>query len=417
MHMGDAITHWNDVLLEVVRQIGGPPGPIARAGAMVHGATYDAVNSIAPSTHKPYLVSVPAVPTASLDAAIACAAHDTLAAAFPTTTVPLAARLSAAIGALPPGPAVEAGKIVGKAAAKAMLAARYGDGADDDAPYVNGTQPGDWRPTGSGPAANPNWGNLRPFVMRSGQSFRPPRPGGYAYKAQMLASTEYAAQLTEVKKLGRYNSSTRTPEQTEIAFFWANDVDKTYKPPGQLFEMTKVVSAQKGLDVVQNARLFALVALAMGDAAIVAWDAKYDTNLDVWRPESAVVLADTDGNPATHKDAGWKPLSKDPATGKHFSPPFPAYVSGHATLGASCAAVLRRYFGTDNVTFKLGTEDPNLPTGVTRTFNSFTGAALEEARSRVYVGVHFQWDGDNGFVSGSALGEYVHRHALAPLGA
>ena len=412
--MGDAITRWNDVLLEVIRDVGGPPGPIARAGAMMHGAMYDAVNSIAPSTHEPYLVSVPAPPTASLNAAIGQAARDILAAVFPATTVPLAARLSSAISNVPPGSDVAAGKAVGKAAAEAMLTNRYGDGSDDNAPYVHGTQPGDWRPTGSGPAANPNWGNLTPFVIPFGRSFRPPRPGGYAYKQQMLASSEYAAQFNEVKRLGRFDSSTRTPEQTEIAFFWANDLDRTYKPPGQLFEMTKVVSAQKGLDIVQNARLFALVALAMGDAAIVAWDAKYDTNLDLWRPESAVTLADSDGNAATRQDADWKPLSKDPATGKHFSPPFPAYVSGHATLGAACATVLRRFFGTDNVTFTFGTEDPNLAAGVTRTFNSFTEAAREEARSRVYLGVHYQWDGDHGFISGTQAGEFVYQHALAP---
>jgi len=414
--MSDAITRWNDVLLEVVRQVGGPPGPIARAGAMMHAATYDAVNSIAPSTHKPYAVSVPAVPTASLDAAVAYAAHDILAAVFPATTVPLGARLSAAVNVLPAGPDVEAGKVVGKAAAAAMLVRRRGDGADDNTPYVHGTQPGDWRPTGSGPAANPNWGNVRPFVMPHVQAFRPPRPGGYADKAEMLASTEYAAQFNEVKKLGRFNSSSRTPEQTEIAFFWANDLDKTFKPPGHLFAITKVVSALKGLDVVQNARLFALVALAMADAVIVAWDAKYDTSLDLWRPESAIAKADTDGNPATCTDAKWKPLSKDPETGKRFSPPFPAYVSGHATLGGAGMAVLRRFFGTDNVAFTVGTEDPNLPAGVTRTYNSFTEAARENARSRVYLGVHFQWDGDHGFISGNALGDYVADRALAPVG-
>jgi len=252
--------------------------------------------------------------------------------------------------------------------------------------------------------------------MSYGQSFRPPQPGGYAYKADMLKSSEYAAQVNEVKKLGSATSATRTPEQTEIAFFWANDLDKTYKPPGQLFEITKIVSDQKGLTLVQNARLFALVALGMADAGIVAWDAKYDTNLDLWRPESAIQLATTDGNPATAGDPNWKPLSKNPANGKSFSPPFPAYVSGHATFGAVHAAIMRLYFGTDNVTFTATTEDPNLPAGVERTFNSFTEAARENGRSRVYLGVHFQWDGDHGFISGTALGEYVHANVLKPYG-
>lgn len=252
--------------------------------------------------------------------------------------------------------------------------------------------------------------------MKYGLSLRPPRPGGYADKAEMLASSEYAAQFNEVKRLGRDGSAVRTPEQTQIAFFWANDLDGTSKPPGQLIEITKVVSDQKGLDIVENARLFALVALGMADAAIVAWDAKYDTSLDLWRPETAIRLATTDGNPATAAAPNWKPLSKDPASGRFFSPPFPAYVSGHATFAAVHAAIMRRYFGTDNVTFTATTEDPNLPAGVTRTFNSFTEAARENARSRVYLGVHFQWDGDHGFISGNALGEYVFDAYLTPVG-
>ncbi|MDX6706407.1 MAG: hypothetical protein QOF69_2754 [Solirubrobacteraceae bacterium] len=413
--MADAITHWNDVLLEVVRQVGGFPGPVARGGAMMHGAIYDAVNSIAPATHAPYAVSVPAAPTASIDAAVAHAAHDTLVAAFPTTTVPLATRLADALAALPAGSDIPGGQAVGTAAAAAMIALRRGDGADDNTPYTNGTQPGDWRPTSSGPAGTPNWGNLRPFVMPFGQSFRPPRPGGFVTKTEMLQSSEYAAQFNEVKTLGRFDSTVRTPEQTEIARFWANDLDGTYKPPGQLFTITKIVSELRGLDVVQNARLFALVALAMGDAAIVAWDAKYDTSLDLWRPESAITLASTDGNPATSQDSDWLPLSNDPAKG-HFTPPFPAYISGHSTLGAVHAAIMRRYFGSDNVTFTATTEDPNLPAGVQRTFNSFTEAARENARSRIYNGVHYQWDADNGFLSGSALGEFVFANVLRPIG-
>ncbi|MDQ3723565.1 MAG: hypothetical protein M3376_11000 [Actinomycetota bacterium] len=182
--MADAITHWNDVLLEVARQVGGPPGPIARGGAMMHAAMYDAVNSIAPSTHEPYVVSVPSSATASIEAAVAQAAHDALVASFPTTTVPLATRLSDVITALPATADVAGGEAVGTATAAAMIAERVGDGADDHTPYVNGTQPGDWRPTGNppAPAASPNWPNVKPFVMPYGQSFRPPRPGGYASK-------------------------------------------------------------------------------------------------------------------------------------------------------------------------------------------------------------------------------------------
>ncbi|MDQ3608224.1 MAG: vanadium-dependent haloperoxidase [Actinomycetota bacterium] len=413
--MSDAVTQWNDVLLDVVRQVGGPPGPIARGGAMMHGAIYDAVNSIVP-THEPYLVRVGSTPTASLEAAIAHAAHDTLAAAFPATTVGLAAELASALAALPdPATQIAAGKAVGREAAHAMIQARSADGADVNTPYVSGNQPGDWRPTGSGDAASPNWPAVKPFCMASGMQFRPPRPGGYLSKAAMLRSDEYAAQFNEVKDLGEATSMARTAEQEEIALFWANDLDGTSKPPGQLFEITKAVSDQKGLDVVENARLLALVALAMGDAAICAWDAKYSTDLDLWRPETAIGLANQDGNPATSADTGWEPLSQNAATGDRFSPPFPAYVSGHATFAAAHAGIMRRYFGTDNVTFTATSEDPNLPSGVTRSFNSFTEAARENARSRVYLGVHFQWDGDHGFLSGNALAEHVHGTCLRPL--
>jgi hypothetical protein len=414
--MPDAVTQWNDVYLDVIRDVGGSPCPIARGGAMMHGAIYDAVNSIV-DTHEPYLVKVSASPTASLEAAIAYAAHDTLAAAFPSTNVDLAQVRDDAIAAVTTGAAsIAAGKAVGLDAAAAMIEARDDDGADDNTPYIYGTSPGDWRPTEPGvPAASPNWPKVKPFCATSGSQFRPARPGGYRSKTEMLRSAEYAAQVEEVKLLGKHNSVMRTQEQTQIAFFWANDVDGTYKPPGQLFEITKTVSSQRNLDVVENARLFALVALTLGDAAVVAWDAKYSRDLDLWRPASAVREAGTDGNPATSPDATWEPLSQNTA-GMHFTPPFPAYVSGHATFSAAHAAIMRLYFGTDNVNFVVATEDPNPAVqGVTRSFRSFTDAALENARSRVYLGVHFQWDADNGFHSGNALGEYTFATQLRRL--
>jgi hypothetical protein len=422
--MADAVTHWNDVLLKVIRNLRGEdaaPTKVSRGGAMMHGAIYDAVNSIGPATHRPYLVLVPSVPGTSARAAVAHAAHDTLVAAFPSQAAFVTGERDAEIAAIPPSPDVTRGEVVGKAAAQAMIDARANDGADDDTPYVPGKEPGDWRPTGSGPAQSPNWPSVTPFGIPAGNAFRPPRPGGNGSKRQVLSSTEYAAEFNEVKLLGRFDSTTRTREQKQIAFFWANDVDGTYKPPGQLFDIARRVSDQKGLGLAGNARLFALVALALADAAIVAWDAKFSTTLDLWRPETAIQLAATDGNPATKADPFWKPLSFDPTTGSptsgmHFSPPFPAYVSGHATFGGAFAAVMRGLF-TDNVVFTAGTEDPNLPSGVTRTFNSFSQAAIEEARSRVFLGVHFGWDGDYGVLSGTAVGNYIFDHVLRPIGA
>lgn len=234
----------------------------------------------------------------------------------------------------------------------------------------------------------------------------------------MLASHEYAAQLNEVKRLGSHDSTERTTEETEIGFFWANDLDGTSKPPGQLYVMTSIVAEQRHLSLEENARLFALVAIAMGDAAVVAWDAKYDTGIDLWRPDSAIREANSDGNPNTSANPAWQPLSRRAPTdgGVPFTPPFPAYISGHATFGAAHAAAMRVFFGTDNITFTLTTEDPNA-VGITRTFNSFTAAALENARSRIYLGVHFQWDGDNGFLSGTKLGEYVANKFFKPVSA
>jgi hypothetical protein len=153
--------------------------------------------------------------------------------------------------------------------------------------------------------------------------------------------------------------------------------------------------------------------LALGDAGIVAWDAKYSTDLDLWRPETAIHLADMDGNPATDQDAAWEPLSVD-RNGKHFTPPFPAYVSGHATFGATHAGIMRNFFGTDNVTFKLETEDPSA-VNVKRAFNSFSSAALENGRSRIYLGVHYQWDADAGYISGTQLADYVSTNYLQAL--
>lgn len=405
----DPVLYWNDVLLETYKTVGGAPGPLARGGAMVHAAIYDAVNSIT-TTGQPYVYKAEA-PNASVRHAVAHAAHDALVAAFPGQDFSdeLATALADA------GPDTGDGTGLGKAAAAAIVANRANDGSGDTTPYPVNTAPGHWRPTGSGDAATPNWGKVKPFTMTSGAQFRPQHPAGHPSMTSLLSSAEYAAQVNEVKSLGSANSTTRTPEQTQIAHFWANDLDGTYKPPGQLFEHTRIVAGGRGLGTVEKARLFALVALAMGDAGIVAWDRKYQTDIDLWRPESAIQLADTDGNAATDADPNWRPLSKF-HDGTPFSPPFPAYTSGHATFGGAWAGAMKSFFGTDDITFTATTDDP-FAQGVTRTFTSFSAAADENARSRIYLGVHYQFDGDYGVSSGKAMAESAAVRYLRAAGA
>jgi hypothetical protein len=243
--------------------------------------------------------------------------------------------------------------------------------------------------------------------MVKGDQFRPDGPLGYNDLDTLLRSRGYAKQFNEVKEYGSRNSNKRSSEQTEIAWFWANDRNGTFKPPGHLMDITAVVSRDQDLSLTQNARLFALVGLALGDAGLVAWDQKYSTEVDLWRPVSAIRLADIDNNNKTKKKANWLPLLD-------FSPPFPAYTSGHATFGAAHAAIMRNYFGTDNITFTCGTDEP-VVRNVQRTFHSFTEAGRENGVSRVYLGVHYRFDADLGYASGTQLGNYVFRNFLRPV--
>jgi hypothetical protein len=302
-----------------------------------------------------------------------------------------------------------------------MKQLRANDGSASGS-YVLDNVPGAWRPTGAAgsgcatvsQAATPQWGTVRPFALTSGAQFRRPTLGGFTTYASLLASPYYAGQVQEVQALGRATGSTRTADQTRIAWFWANDLDGTYKPPGQLLEHTKIVAQSKLEDPLAVAQLFARVSISMFDASIAAWDQKYDTPIDLWRPETAIKEAATDGNNATQPDANWKPLSAD-RNEVNFSPCFPAWVSGHATFAASWAGVMRSTFG-DNVTFAATSEDPHsLGTDRTRTYTSFTQAAADNARSRIYLGVHYSFDADDGLATGYAVADHVYANTLTGL--
>ncbi|WP_116026478.1 vanadium-dependent haloperoxidase [Thermomonospora umbrina] len=411
----DHTVYWNGVLQQAYREAtgtGAGPTTLSRAGAIMHLAMYDAANSAkctvsaASCLGKPYLtkVTVPAGQTADMETAIDHAAHRTLTALFGARFDDELTGAQNTIDPSVPQAQRDQARSIGLQVAQAMLDDRADDGSANDTPYTAVTGPGHWRATSSGPALGPNWGAVRPFAMTSGSQFRPGPPGGFASMGALLASDAYKDQVAEVARLGSVNSSQRTADQRQQAFFWANDVDGTYKPPGHLFELTEIIAKQEQVSPSGRVKLFAMVAMAMADAVIAAWDAKYRTDIDLWRPESAIRHGDQ--VPGSVHDPYWSPLSVN-AAGQRFSPPFPAYVSGHATLGGAWAKVMSWwFFGNDNITFTATTDDPNAQR-VTRQFTSFSAAALENARSRIYLGVHYQWDADSGIQTGNGVSDHV----------
>lgn len=406
----DIIGDWNEAWLDTIRVVGGPPCPIARSQAMVFVAIYDAVNSI-DRRYEPYIAYIDTPRPVNKRVAVAAAAHRVLTNNYPARAAIYDELYNRHLAGFQDGPAKANGIALGVASADAVIARRANDRSDENPDYTYQNVPGAYKrtpPDFTSPPFNPGWGQTDTWCMVTGEQFRPSGPYGHNRLDRLLRSRVYARDLNEVKQYGRRRSRVRTPEQTEIAWFWANDRDGTYKPPGHLMYITQVVAEQQRLSLDEKARLFALSAIAQADAGAVAWDMKYSTDVDLWRPITAIRRADRDNNPRTTPDRGWLPLLE-------FTPPFPAYSSGHATFAAAHAAVMRGFFGTDNLTFTIGTDEP-IVADVRRTFTSFSQAARENGLSRVYLGVHFRCDADAGFSSGTLLGNYVIQNFLRPVG-
>jgi hypothetical protein len=353
--------------------------------------------------YRSYLGVLPTEPGASLSDAVNVAARDVLLALHPSC----AGLVTDAFDARYPRGAAGVASRLGQVAARAMLRARAQDGAYAGTRHPASDVPGAWRPTADDePAEAPQWGRVTPFSFGSASTFRPPLPARLGGYADLLSSFVYAQQVNHVKALGAADSTVRGPDQTEAAWFWAHDLDGTVKIPGHLLQLAAGMAPEGSL--LAEARLFALLSFALADAAVAAWDSKYEAPVSLWRPETAIRLADTDGNACTQPARGWRPLSADRQR-RSFSPSSPSYVCGHAAMAGAWAAVLKDYFGTDRRGFTAGTEDPHLPAGTTRTFASFHEAATEIARSRIYLGVHFEFDGEVGLDLGGAVGRHVVR--------
>jgi hypothetical protein len=401
---GDAVTAWVETMDAVIVVDASNVGLATRTMAMVSAAVYDAVNAIE-RTGSVFKVDVKAPSWASAPAAASAAAYSVLSALDPSMQPMLGATMAQSLAAVPAGAARNAGVLVGLEVAQGILSWRAGDGSSATVPYVPGTAPGQWRPTPPNYAVawGPEWGQVKPFAIKSAATYLPPPPPA-------LNSAEYAAGLNQVESLGAQNSTTRTADQTQVGVFWSYDNSKSGSPAIRFEEVALSVALQQHNTLAQNARMFGLVNVAMADAGLVAWDTKYTYNF--WRPITAIRLANTDGNPATVADPSWTPYGSPANPGQaNFTPAFPGYVSGHATFGAALFSVLTDFYGTNDVHFSLTSDE--LP-GVTRYYTSFSQASYENAISRVYLGVHFWFDEAAGMTAGAAVGNDVFRSVMTP---
>jgi hypothetical protein len=383
----DAVTRWNDLMQSTVTA---PPGTNpnfqTRWGAIVQLAVFEGVNAIV-GDYEPYLGEITAPSWASPEAAAIVAAHDTLVALRPASAATLTPLRDADLALIPDGPEKVAGIIAGEDAAAAMLLLRVDDGWDDVVPYTPGTDPGDFQPLPGQSAFLPHWGQVTPFGIQDGSQF--PLPGPPA-----LHTGDYALDYNEVKLLGSVNSPFRPQDRTDVARFYA-----ATSPVAVFNPAARQVSEAQELSLSENARVFALLAMAMVDASIACWDTKYDNNF--WRPQSAIRNGDLDGNKHTEKDASWTPLIGTPA--------HPSYASGHATVCNAARAVMEREFGKSGHAIVL--TNPGLP-GIVLAYTAWDEITDDVDDARIYGGIHFRFDQEDGARQGRHVGRYILRNYL-----
>jgi hypothetical protein len=383
----DVVTDWNQNLIDTLVAVNASPLVSFRAAAIVQVAVFDAVNGIKPRYAAIHMDSN-GPRKASRDAAAVQASYATLVALFPSQQAALDAKREEALAAIAleeNSRSIERGIAWGQEVADAILQWRSRDGfTPPPFPFLGGTAVGQWRPTEPDflPGAGLQFSAMEPWAITFPSRFRPAGPPA-------LTSDQYTTDFNEVKEIGRIDSATRTAEQTEIALFWGGNAGIAWNRVAT----SVILASESDRTTVENARLLAHLNIAMADAIIACWDAKY--RYVTWRPITAIRLADTDGNPATAEDPSWEPLL--------VTPPHPDYPSGHSTISGAAATVLATSLG-DETAFTLTSE--TLP-GVTRSYARFTGAADEANAARVYAGIHFRFACVDGRTAGDAIGNLV----------
>ena len=396
----DEVTDWNQIMLESIRTAGVGGVLATRPAAMVQAAVFDALNGI--ERRYSWIHVQPAAPAgASRRAAVVQAAYASLVQLYPAQSTDLGLKRSQSLAGIASSDAAENSQSItlgiqwGQAVADAIVAWRAADGFNPPPPpNTGGVAVGQWRPTPTAFAAfsSVQLGFTTPWVLPSPLQVSLPGPPA-------LTSAEYTVDFNEVKSVGSLNSGTRTAEQTLIARFWASASTPNYFPD----RVAVALGARKNTTLSENARLLALINVAMADAAICIWRAKHDYMF--WRPITAIRLATSDGNPNTLQDDTWTPFLA--------TPPYPDYPSGLCGLSAAGFAVVADFFG-ENAGFVL-TSDSASMAGVVRSYPNISTALAEAVDARIYSGIHFRFADEDAVGFGRSIAQYVLANACLPL--
>ncbi len=398
----DEITDWNQILFQAAHAANSPSTVASRNAAIVEVSVFDAVNGIK-GGYSSIHVAPGAPGGSSARAAAVQAAYANLVRLYPTElstfdaarTASLQAILNARCGSRSEprcSRAVDDGIAWGQEVADAIYAWRSNDGfTPAPPPFLGGTSVGEWRPTppAFAPGSGPQFAYMTPWVIAFPSMFRPDGPPA-------LQSIRYAENVNESKFMGSLTSTLRTADQTAYAQFWA-----TSTPIYNWNGVALSLSAERNMTLLGNARLFAELNVAMADAAIAIWEAKY--YYVSWRPITAITLADTDDNPLTAADPNWIPLI--------VTPNHPEYPAAHSGFSSAGATVLAHIFGEDRPF--VVTSDA-LP-GTVRSFQSFDAALDEIANARIYGGLHFRTSCNDGRLTGTAVAKYIIENAFQRL--
>ena len=391
----DAVVDWNEITMNAVT-LGrpGPPGTLDMA--LVQVAVHDAVQAI-DRRFEPYHVEIKGA-SGSRSAAVAAAAHDVLVGLYPAQAATLDATYFGYLA--DKGLTGDPGLLVGQKVASAMLPLHRATPNPLPPPFIGGTGPGEWRPTESfNPGAPPSFSpmlapwlaNIDPMTLTGPTRFRAPPPPA-------LTSAAYRKDFEEVKALGAFASSLRSPEQTDLAHFYSENFFTQWN------RAVRGIALRYLHRTGDSARLFALANLAMADAVIASWDTKKFYNF--WRPMTAIREAGNDGNPGTVADPNWRSLLNNPN--------YPDYTSGANNVTPAMMRTLELFFGTDRVTFDVTSNAP-LAVRKTRTYRRFSDAAQDMVNARVYAGIHFRFADTSGRTQGTLVAEWVFDHFLLPL--